>query len=44
VQGTFQKETMVSLAQLGYALGSDPASWETAVPDPESPEIEGTPP
>ncbi len=38
VEGNFQKETMVSLAQLGLALGSNPASWKTAVPDPESPE------
>ncbi len=38
VEGNFQKETMVSLAKLGLALGSDPVSWKTAVPDPESPE------
>ncbi|MFG0283611.1 MAG: patatin-like phospholipase family protein [Phycisphaerales bacterium JB039] len=38
VEGTFKKETMVSLAQLGYRLGADPASWQTVVPDPESPE------
>ena len=38
VPGNFQKETMVSLANLGYTLGADPKSWKTEVPDPESPE------
>lgn len=29
VQGTFKKETMNSLAQLGAKLGADPASWKS---------------
>ncbi|MFT3684953.1 MAG: patatin-like phospholipase family protein [Phycisphaerales bacterium] len=37
VEGLFQKETMQSLAQLGYGLGKDLANWKTRVPDPESP-------
>lgn len=38
VKGNFKKETMVSLAQLGLAMGADAACWRTGVPDPESPE------
>jgi predicted acylesterase/phospholipase RssA len=38
VQGSFKKETMESLAQLGYDLGTDPTNWRTVVPNPESPE------
>jgi len=37
VEGTFVKETMQDLAQLGYKLGCDPASWSRNVPDAESP-------
>ena len=44
VEGSFKKETMVSLAQLGYSLGKDPGSWQTVVPEPESPEVATSPP
>ncbi len=37
VEGYFERDTMVSLAQLGFQLGADPRSWRTDVPDPESP-------
>jgi len=37
VEGSFQKETMESLAELGFELGSDPSTWRTKVPNPESP-------
>lgn len=37
VDKPFNKETMVSLAELGYELGRNPDSWRTAVPNPESP-------
>jgi predicted acylesterase/phospholipase RssA len=40
VEGSFKKETMVSLAQLGYSLGKDAGSWQTVVPEPESPEAD----
>ncbi len=38
VKGTFKKETMNALAELGRKLGADPAAWKTSVPNPESPE------
>ena len=31
--GTFQKEVMNALADLGEKMGADPASWRTGVPD-----------
>lgn len=37
VKGPFKKETMNSLAELGYQLGADPGSWRTTIPNPESP-------
>jgi hypothetical protein len=38
VEGAFKKETMISLAELGKAMGADPANWKVTVPNPESPE------
>jgi predicted acylesterase/phospholipase RssA len=38
VEGTFKKETMTALAQLGYRMGRDPSNWQVLVPNPESPE------
>lgn len=37
VEGQFQKENMAALAELGRAMGADPSSWQTRVPNPESP-------
>lgn len=31
-EGTFVKETMTSLAELGFRLGADPSSWKTQMP------------
>jgi len=31
--GTFQKEVMNALADLGEKMGADPASWSSGVPD-----------
>jgi hypothetical protein len=33
VAGTFKKEVMNELADLGEKMGADPASWSTGVPD-----------
>jgi hypothetical protein len=33
VAGTFQKEVMNALADLGEKMGADPASWSSGVPD-----------
>ena len=33
VPGTFQKEVMNDLADLGEKMGADPASWRTEPPD-----------
>lgn len=38
VKGSFKKETMNSLAEIGLQLGADPSAWRTTVPNPESPE------
>lgn len=38
VKGSFKKETMNSLAEIGLQLGADPGAWRTTVPNPESPE------
>lgn len=35
--GVFVEETMVALAELGREMGREPGSWQTRVPDPESP-------
>jgi hypothetical protein len=32
-QGTFNKEVMNALADLGEKMGADPASWSKGVPD-----------
>jgi hypothetical protein len=33
VAGTFKKEVMNTLADLGEKMGADPASWTSGVPD-----------
>ena len=33
VAGTFKKEVMNELADLGEKMGADPASWSNGVPD-----------
>lgn len=37
VDGSFKKETMNALADIGLRLGRDPASWRTELPDFEEP-------
>lgn len=33
VKGTFQKQTMQALVELGRKMGADPASWRTVIPN-----------